>query len=127
MRGPCGQVENVGPIGKRQPNQAVSPRPCEWPVINVSGGENLLKTRRSPAQAGDTVNGPEQAYLGRCSVLAVPDKRINRVTNKFSPMSQGTLYPVKVFGIISLFERCRDLSTAACPLYDECGDMRAPS
>jgi hypothetical protein len=37
------------------------------------------------------------------------------------------LYPVKVFGIISLFERCRELSTAAYPLYDECGDTMARS
>ncbi len=31
----------------------------------------------------------------------------NRVIDKFSPSRQGTLYPVKVFGIIELFERCR--------------------
>jgi hypothetical protein len=31
----------------------------------------------------------------------------NRVIHKFSPSGQGTLYPVKLFGIIELFERCR--------------------
>ena len=55
------------------------------------------------------------------------DQTINKVTHKFSPGGQATLYPVKLFGIMSLFEHCPELSTAAYSLYDECGDMIAQS
>jgi hypothetical protein len=40
------------------------------------------------------------------------NETIDRLTHKFSPGGQGTLYPIKLFGIMSLFERCRELSTA---------------
>jgi hypothetical protein len=37
------------------------------------------------------------------------------------------LCSAKVFGIISLVERSRELSTAVSPLYDECGNEIAHS
>jgi len=52
---------------------------------------------------------------------------INRVINKFSAGNQGTLYRVKLFGIMTLVRALLQLSTVACPLYDECGDLTAQS
>ena len=90
-------------------------------------GENVLITWRSMVQeegtASTTMTRAHVKVPARCQ-SAVPGL-VTSFTHKFSPGSQGTLYPVKLFGIISLFERCRELSTAACPLYDECGDMIA--
>ena len=66
-------------------------------------------------------HGCARPYAGR----SASNEIIDRLTHKFSPGGQGTLYTVKLFGIMSLFERCRELSTAACSLYDECGDKMA--
>ena len=51
--------------------------------------------------------------------------RINRVIDKFSPPDQATLYPAKVFVIMSLLEGCRGLRTGVCPYYEECDDKVA--
>ena len=83
--------------------------------------ENLLIIRRWHAQAGSVVNKPKDTRSRPYARPADGDKMIDRFTHNFSPTGQGTLYPVKVFGIISLFECCRESSTAADPLYDECG------
>jgi hypothetical protein len=85
-------------------------------------GVKLSITCRRHAQRAGLVNSRKEAHPRPHTAPSVRDETINRVTYKFSPGAQGTLYPVKLFGIISLFERCRDLSTAACLLYEECGD-----
>jgi hypothetical protein len=90
-------------------------------------GENLSITCHWTAQQANAVNSPEQARSRRYPRRSAGNETINGFTHNFSPSGQGTLYPVKLFGIISLFERCRELSTAACPLYDECGDTIAHS
>jgi hypothetical protein len=53
------------------------------------------------------------------------DARTNIVSNKFSPPDQATLYPAKLFVIMSLFEGARGLPTANCPHYGECDDKVA--
>jgi hypothetical protein len=61
--------------------------------------------------------------LSRIPLARYVDVRtVNSVTHKFSPNDQGTLYLVKVFGIIRLFNRCGDLLTAVFPLYEGYGD-----
>jgi hypothetical protein len=84
--------------------------------------EKLSITCRRHAQRAGVVNSRNGAPTWPRTAPSVRYETINRVTHKFSPGSQRTLYPVKLFGIISLFERCRELSTAACVLYEECGD-----
>ena len=45
--------------------------------------------------------------MSKCRQGAVGGAGVaNNFIHKFSSSSQGTLCPVKVFGIISLFERC---------------------
>src|SRR5262245_54262839 len=85
-------------------------------------GGKLSITCRQHAQRAGVVNSRKEAHPRPHTAPSVRYVTINRVTYKFSPGGQGTLYPVKRFGIISLFERCRELSTAVCPLYEECGD-----
>jgi hypothetical protein len=85
-------------------------------------GEKLSITCRQHAQRAGVVNSRKEARTQPHTAPSVRCETINRVTHKFSPGGQGTLYPVKLFGIIRLFECCRELSTAACSLYEECGD-----
>jgi hypothetical protein len=74
-----------------------------------------------------TVNnsGPSQ---GRPKPIAASGAGTSdTVIHKFSHGSQGTLYPIKLFGIIVIVRALAWLSTVACPLYDECGGQLAQS
>jgi hypothetical protein len=89
------------------------------PGVNVT---HLSITCRLSVHRAGVVNSRMETDAQLPSNPSHSDEIMNRVTHKFPPNNQATLYPVKLFGIIILFERCRELSTAACPLYEECGD-----
>jgi hypothetical protein len=87
----------------------------------------MLITRHSSEQQPHILNGLAQAGPSYCAYQSDAAKTSNMVNDNFSLNRQGTLYPAKLFGIMSLFEHCRELSTASCPLYEECGDRLAQS
>jgi hypothetical protein len=64
-----------------------------------------LITRRRMAQSRNAVNNHNRGHPQPESALSSGVGIGNRVTHKFSPAGQGTLYPIKLFGIIVLFER----------------------
>ena len=110
-------------------NSATEP----WPLVTSSRQARIRSNIRSNANdnlstghGGKPVNNPvtEVQRPGFANsdkhVCAWPypersadNESIDRLTHKFSPGGQGTLYPVKLFGIMSLFERCHELSTTA--------------
>jgi hypothetical protein len=78
------------------------------PVIDQpTMGENLLITCQRVVRDGGAVNSPKLSGGGPSSDSSGDAEASNRIINKFSPSGQGTLCPVKLFGIIELFERCR--------------------
>ena len=54
-------------------------------------------------------------------------KPLTDLPTSFPPAAKGRCTRLSSLVSLSLFERCRELSTAACPLYDECGDKIAQS
>ncbi len=70
-------------------------------------GENLLITCQRVVRDGGAINSTKLSGGGPSSDSPGDAEASNRVINKFSPSGQGTLCPVKLFGIIELFERCR--------------------
>jgi hypothetical protein len=70
-------------------------------------GENLLITCRRTVGDRRAVNSPKPGGGRPSSASPGGAGTANRVIHKFSPGGQGTLYSVKLFGIIELFERCR--------------------
>ena len=114
----------LGVNGNADPNMFDLTRP---PLDQRPMGENLLITCRRKVQGNGVVNSCNRGCAWPQSDPSGGDETINRLTHKFSPGGQGTLYPVKLFGIIELVRALPRLSTAACPLYDECGDMIAQS
>jgi hypothetical protein len=97
------------------------PRIMRQPTPGVNVTHVSIACRWSVQRTG-VVNSRMETYAELQSNPSHGDETTNRVTHKFSPNNQAALYPVKLFGIIILFERCRELSTVACPLYEDCGD-----
>jgi hypothetical protein len=83
-------------------------------------GENLWITGRRPVCGARTINGPAAGRTGSVHADAADAGAGNGFIHNFSAVSQGTLCPTKLFGIIKLFERRPGQSPAACPLYDRC-------
>jgi hypothetical protein len=101
--------------------------PARLPFDQRPVGDNLLISRRRKAQESGVVNSRHRGFARPRSNRSARAGTGNRVIHKFSPGGQGTLYPVKLFGIITLVRALPQLSTVACPLYGECGDLIAQS
>jgi hypothetical protein len=89
--------------------------------------ENLLISSALKVHPYAILNSRGRARPQLRAALADHTQVKNRTIDKFSTAGQGTLYPIKLFGIIELVRALLWSSTAACLLYDECGDMIAPS
>jgi hypothetical protein len=70
-------------------------------------GENLLITCQQPVWGRGVVNSPKPRDNQPSSDPPGGAGAGNTFIHNFSPSGQGTLCPVKLFGIIELFERCR--------------------
>jgi len=78
------------------------------PIIDQrTMGENLLITCQRTVGGRGAVNSPKPGRRRPSSDPPGGAGAGNRVIHKFSPSAQWTLYSVKLFGIIGLFERCR--------------------
>jgi len=77
------------------------------PVDRQPAGENPSITRRRGEPGRCRVDTGGGGEAGRSGSVPARDRPIHRVVHKFSPAGQGRLYPVKFFGIISLFESPR--------------------
>jgi hypothetical protein len=112
------------PPGPTPETRSYAPRGNEWqgmtrqrptvatdstsPIIDQpTMGENLLITCQRTVRDDGAVNSPKLPGHRPSSAPPGHAGAGNRVIHKFSPSGQGTLCPVKVFGIIELFERCR--------------------
>jgi hypothetical protein len=83
-------------------------RPSTLPIIDQqTPGENLWITCQQTVGDRGSVNSSKTSRDRPSSDPPGHAGTANRVIHKFSPGGQGTLCPVKLFGIIELFERCR--------------------